>query len=164
MKAMLKHLKPYRKGLILSTLAITLATVCDLLLPTIMSEILNRGVYQQDLPYILKCCGLMLAVSALGLGSVLLGSKLSSDVVAAFCADVRSVVFRKVNRMSFEEFGALGTAALVTRATHDVQTVSWVAAELCGTVITIPVLFFGGVLLAMRKDVALSLCLLASCR
>ena len=31
MKAMLKHLKPYRKGLILSTLAITLATVCDLL-------------------------------------------------------------------------------------------------------------------------------------
>lgn len=161
MKAMLKHLKPYRKGLILSTLAITLATVCDLLLPTIMSEILNRGVYQQDLPYILKCCGLMLAVSALGLGSVLLGSKLSSDVVAAFCADVRSVVFRKVNRMSFEEFGALGTAALVTRATHDVQTVSWVAAELCGTVITIPVLFFGGVLLAMRKDVALSLCLLA---
>lgn len=161
MKAMFRYLKPYRKGLVLATLAVTLATVCDLLLPTIMSQILNRGVYEKDLPYIIRCCGVMLAVSLVGLAAVLTGAKISSDVVAAFCADVRHVVFRKVNRMSFEEFGELGTAALVTRATHDVQTVSWVAAELCGTVVTIPVLFFGGVLLAMRKDVALSLCMLA---
>lgn len=161
MKAMFRYLKPYRKGLVLATLAVTLATACDLLLPTIMSQILNRGVYEKDLPYIIRCCGVMLVVSLVGLASVLAGAKISSDVVAAFCADVRHMVFRKVNRMSFEEFGELGTAALVTRATHDVQTVSWVAAELCGTVVTIPVLFFGGVLLAMRKDVALSLCMLA---
>lgn len=161
MKAMFRYLKPYRKGLVLATLAVTLATVCDLLLPTIMSQILNRGVYEKDLPYIIRCCGVMLAVSLVGLAAVLAGAKISSDVVAAFCADVRHVVFRKVNRMSFEEFDELGTAALVTRATHDVQTVSWVAAELCGTVVTIPVLFFGGVLLAIRKDVALSLCMLA---
>ncbi|MDD6200540.1 MAG: ABC transporter ATP-binding protein [Firmicutes bacterium] len=161
MKEMLKYLKPYRVGLLLATLAVTVSTVCDLMLPTIMSDILNRGVYQRDLPYILRCCGWMLAVALVGLGAVLWGSKLSNEVVASFCADVRGVVFRKVNRMSFEEFGKLGTAALVTRATHDVQTVSWIASELCGTVITIPVLFFGGVVLAMRKDVTLSLTMLA---
>ncbi len=63
--------------------------------------------------------------------------------------------------MSFEEFGELGTAALVTRCSHDVETVSWIAAELSGTVIMIPVLFFGGVVLSLRKDVALSLTMLA---
>lgn len=161
MKEMLKYLKPYWKGLLLSTVAVAVSTICDLLLPTIMSEILNNGVYRKDLAYIIQCCAGMLAVSLLGLGAVILGSKISCDVVASFCADVRSLVFRKVNRMSFEEFGKLGTAALVTRATHDVQTVSWVAAELCGTIVTIPVLFFGGVILAMRKDVLLSLTLLA---
>lgn len=57
--------------------------------------------------------------------------------------------------------GSLGTAALVTRATHDVDTVSWVASMLSGTVATIPMLFLGGVVLAMRKDVVLSLVLLA---
>ena len=126
-----------------------------------MSEILNNGIYQQDLHYIFRCCGWMLGVSVVGLITVLIGTKLSTEVVAGFCADVRREVFRKVNGMSFEEFGQLGTAALVTRATHDVETVSWVAAELSGTAFTVPVLFLGGVILAMSKDIWLSLLLLA---
>lgn len=161
MKEMIQYLKPYWKGLVLSTAAVAVSTVCELLLPTIMSDILNHGVYNRDLPYILKCCGVMLAVALVSLGTVILGAKVSCRVVAGFCADVRKVVFRKVNAMSFEEFGQLGTAALVTRATHDVQTVSWIASELCGTVVTIPVLFFGGVILAMKKDWLLALTLLA---
>ncbi|MBP3672331.1 MAG: ABC transporter ATP-binding protein [Oscillospiraceae bacterium] len=161
MKEIFRYLKPYRKGLIMATAAIAVSTLCDLLLPTIMSEILNNGVYQMNFDYIAKCCAVMLVVAFVGMAAVLIGSKISCDVVAGFCADVRAVVFRKVNAMSFEEFGKLGTAALVTRATHDVQTVSWIASEMSGTIVTIPVLFFGGVILAMMKDVALSMTLLA---
>lgn len=161
MKQMLKYLKPYRGGLVLAMLVVTVSTFCDLLLPTIMSDILNEGVYQKDFSYIVQCCLRMLLVSFVGLATVLAGSWISTRVVSGFCADVRTKVFEKVNKMSFEEFGQLGTAALVTRATHDVETVSWVAAELSGTVVTIPVLFFGGVILAMRKDLWLSLLLLA---
>ena len=161
MKDMLKYLLPYRRGLIAATIAVAASTLCDLLLPTIMSEILNNGVYRADCPYIVRCCAVMAAVALLGLGTVILGARISNDIVAAFCADVRSAVFRKVTQMSFEEFGELGTAALVTRCSHDVETVSWIAAELSGTVITIPVLFFGGVTLSLRKDVTLSLTMLA---
>ena len=161
MKTFFAYLKPYWHLLLLSTLAIGVSTVCDLLLPTLMSQILNQGVCGQDLAYILRCCLYMLAVSLVSLGAVLLGSRWSCEVVARFCADVRGVVFRKVNAMTFEEFGKLGTAALVTRATHDVETVSWIASEMAGTAVTIPVLFFGGVILAMSKDVVLSLAMLA---
>ncbi len=160
MKELLKYLKPYWKGLLIATVAMTVSTVCDLLLPTIMSDILNQGVYREDFDYILRCCLRMLLVAGVGLGAVLLGTKMSCEVVASFCADLRGLVFRKVNQMSFEEFGTLGTAALVTRATHDVQTVSWIASELCGTVLMIPVMFLGGVVLAMRKDLWLSLLML----
>lgn len=160
MKEMIRYLKPYRKGLLGATVVIAVGTLCDLLLPTIMSNILNNGVYQSDFAYILRCCAVMLLVAVIGLGSTLWGSWISSNVVAGFCADLRSVVFRKVNAMSFEEFGKLGTAALVTRATHDVSTVSWIAAELSGTVVTIPMLLLGGVVLALRKDVVLSLTML----
>ena len=161
MKLMMKYLKPYWWVMLLAMLVVTIATFCDLLLPTIMSDILNEGVYEKDFAYICECCMKMMVVSLIGLATVLAGSWLSTHVVAGFCADVRASVFKKVNCMSFEEFGELGTAALVTRATHDVETVSWVAAELSGTVVTIPVLFFGGVILAMRKDIWLSLLLLA---
>lgn len=161
MKQILTYLKPYLRKLIGATLLISLSTLCDLLLPALMSNILNDGVANRDFSSILLCCLQMLGVAAVSLGGILLGTKLSTEVVANFCADLRADVFRKVNTLSFEEFGQLGTAALVTRATHDVDTVSWVASMLAGTVATIPMLFVGGVVLAMRKDLVLSLILLA---
>ena len=161
MKRILKYLKPYLGRLLLAAAMISLSTFCDLLLPTLMSDILNNGIKNKDFAFIALCCAKMLAVAAVSLGGIIFGSKLSAEVVAGFCADLRADVFRKVNTLSFEEFGALGTAALVTRATHDVETVSWIASMLAGTVATIPMLFFGGVVLSMRKDVVLSLILLA---
>ncbi len=161
MKRILKYLRPYLGRLVLAAAMISLSTFCDLLLPTLMSDILNNGIKNKDFAFIALCCAKMLAVAAVSLGGIIYGSKLSAQVVAGFCADLRADVFRKVNTLSFEEFGALGTAALVTRATHDVETVSWIASMLAGTVATIPMLFFGGVVLSMRKDVVLSLILLA---
>ncbi|MBR6825406.1 MAG: ABC transporter ATP-binding protein [Oscillospiraceae bacterium] len=160
MKRMLKYLKPYR-GLLLAAMAlISVSSFCDLLLPTLMSNILDRGIRDKDGGYILLCCGEMLLTAGISLGCILWGSKISAKVVSCFCGDLRSDIFRKVNTLSFEEFGHWGTAALVTRATHDVMTVSWVASMLCGTVATIPMLFIGGVVLSMAKDVVLSLILL----
>ena len=160
MKKILRYLLPYRGKVALATVMIALSTFCNLMLPTIMSDIVNNGVYHADFPYIIRCCAEMLAVAVCGLITVLVGTKISAAVVAAFCADIRRDIFHKVNSLTFEEFGAMGTAALVTRSTHDVDTVSWVASLLSATVVTIPVLFIGGVLLALSKDVVLSLILL----
>lgn len=161
MKRILNYLKPYRTKLIAAMLLVSVSSLCDLLLPTLMSAILDNGVKNKDFPYIVICCGIMLAVAAVSLGTIILGSKISCGVMADFCADLRADIFRKVNTFSFEEFGKLGTAALVTRATHDVGTVSWIAGMLSGSVITIPMLFIGGFVLALREDAVLSLILFA---
>ena len=161
MKRIIKYLKPYRGKLALAALLVSVSTLCDLLLPTLMSNILNSGIRTGEFSSILRTCLAMLAVASVSLACILYGTKTSSRVVADFCGDLRADIFRKVNTLSFEEFGQLGTAALVTRATHDVETVSWVASMFCGTVATIPMLFIGGIALAMAKDVTLSLVLLA---
>ena len=160
MKRIIPYLKPYISKLLLATLLICISTLCDLLLPTLMSDILNNGIRSGDTVLLFLRCGQMLLVAAVSLVGIVWGSRLSSWVVAHFCADLRADIFCKVNHLSFEEFGSLGTAALVTRSTHDVDTVSWIASMLAGTVATIPMLFIGGVVLSMQKDVALSLLLL----
>ena len=160
MKKIFAYLKPYRGGLVLGMLLMAISTVCELLLPDIMSDILNTGVYNADLNYIFRCCAKMLAVALISLGSVLGGWYISSRVVAGFCADLRQGVFRKVNTMRFEDISRMGSSALLTRSTHDVGTLSWVASILSGSIITIPVLFIGGVVLALGKDAVLSLVLL----
>ena len=160
MKKIFAYLKPYRGGLLLGMLLMAISTVCELLLPDIMSDILNTGVYNADLSYIFRCCAKMLVVALVSLGSVLGGWYISSRVVAGFCADLRQGVFRKVNTMRFEDISRMGSSALLTRSTHDVGTLSWVASILSGSIITIPVLFIGGVVLALGKDAVLSLVLL----
>ena len=161
MKLILRFLKPFRNKIALTMLLSAVATACDLLLPTLMSDILDHGIRNADYPYIVRLCLIMLAVSVVGFAALLLARKISTAVVADFNANLRENVFRRVNGMTFEEFGGLGTAALVTRSTNDVGTVSWVASMVSGSIITIPVLFLGGVGLAMSKDVTLSLILLA---
>ena len=160
MKKIIPFLKPYRAQLLLAVLLSAASTLCELLLPTIMSDILDKGVYLADLSYILRCCGRMLIVALISLGTVLGGAYLSAQVVAGFCTDLRETVFNRVNNMSFEEFNFIGTSALLSRATHDIGNLSWVASMLSGSVVTIPVLFLVGVLLAMRKDTVLALIML----
>lgn len=161
MKHILPFLKPYRARIALAMGLVGLATICDLMLPTIMSDVLDTGVQNADLAYIVRCCAKMLVVAAVGFAGVVFGRKISSAIVAGFSADIRAEAFRRVNAMRFSQFQKFGTAALITRSTHDVGTVSWVASLISGSLITIPVLLIGGVVLVMRKDVTLSLVLLA---
>ena len=160
MKQIIPYLKPYRAQMGLGTLLIALSSVCSLLLPTLMSDILNRGVYLSDLEDILSCCVKMLLVTLISLAAILGGNYFSARVVSGFCADLRAAVFGKVNTMTFEEVSRIGTSALLTRSTHDVETLSWVASMLSSNIVTIPVLFLGGVILACSKDVPLSLLIL----
>ena len=151
MKTILKKLLPYKKKIIFSLILLTAATACDLLLPTLMSDIVDKGIYLSDIDYIVRNCIYMLVVSLAGFGTVILGRKLSAEVVAGFCCDLRRMVFAKVNTMTFGEISELGTAALVTRSTHDTETLGWVASMLCSGIITIPALFIGGVALSLSK-------------
>lgn len=151
MKRILPYLKPYRGKMLLGMLLIAVSSVCSLLLPTIMSDILDGGIYTSDWDYILRCCGRMLLVTLLSLGAVAAGTWCRTQVVSGFCADLRAAVFGRVNALTFEEVSRIGTSALLTRSTHDVGTLAWVADMLSSNIITIPVLFFGGVVLAFSK-------------
>lgn len=160
MKRILAYLKPYRGKIVLALVLVAISTVCNLLLPTFMSWILNRGIRDGDFPYIARCCGGMLLTAVVSLGTILWGTKLSTDVVSGFTADLRGDIFRHVQRLTFEEFSTLGAGALITRSTYDVGTVSWVASMLAGTAATIPALFLGGILLSFLKDPMLACVLL----
>ena len=70
MKEMFQYLKPYRRGLMLAAAAMSVSTICDLLLPTIMSEILNNGVYAKNFDYIVQCCAGMLIVAIVSLAFI----------------------------------------------------------------------------------------------
>ncbi len=166
MRKLLSYLKPYRGKIALATLLMAISAVCNLLLPTLMSNVLDKGVYgaaeSDTFPYILKTAGWMLAVSLLSLASVAGGYWVVYHVISGYTWSLRSALFRKVHTMTLTEVGRIGASNLVTRSTHDVGTLNWVISMLCGSIIIIPLTFLGGVFLCMRKDVRLSLVILCA--
>ena len=143
-----------------------ISAVCNLLLPTLMSNVLDKGVYgaaeADTFGFILRTCGWMLGISALSLVSVAGGYWVVYHVISGYTWRLRSALFRKVHTMTLAEVGRIGASNLVTRSTHDVGTLNWVISMLCGSIIIIPLMFLGGVFLCMRKDFRLSLVILCA--
>ena len=166
MRQLLSYLKPYKWRIALATLLMAVSAVCNLLLPTLMSNVLDKGVYgaaeADTFGYILKTAGWMLGLSLLSLASVAGGYWVVYHVISGYTWSLRSALFRKVHGMTLAEVGRIGASNLVTRSTHDVGTLNWVISMLCGSVIIIPLMFLGGVFLCMRKDFRLSLVILCA--
>jgi ATP-binding cassette subfamily B protein len=166
MRKLLSYLKPYIGKIALATLLMAISAGCDLLLPTLMADVLDKGVYgaaeADTLGYILRTAGWMLGLSVLSLASVAGGYWVVYHVVAGYTRDLRSDLFRKVHTMTLTEVGRIGTSNLVTRSTHDVATLNEVISMLCGGILIIPLMFIGGVILCFRKDPVLSLVILCA--
>ena len=162
MKRIFRHLLPFWPQMLGAAVLMTISAISQLLLPTLMSGVVNEGVYEKDFTVILGYCGQMLAIALVGMLAVILGRKLSAAVVAGFSANLRGAVFGKVMGMSHQAFGKMDTGALVTRSTQDVNTVSWVADMLSGGIISIPAMFVGGVVLAYRVDAVLATVILCT--
>ena len=166
MRKLLSYLKPYKGKIALATFLMAISAVCNLLLPTLMSNVLDKGVYgaaeADTFPYILKTAAWMLGVSILSLASVAGGYWVVYHVISGYTWSLRSAIFRKVHTMTLAEVGRIGASNLVTRSTHDVGTLNWVVSMLCGNIIIIPLMFLGGVFLCMRKDFTLSLVILCA--
>ena len=166
MRKLFIYLKPYKAKIALATFLMAVSAVCDLLLPTLMANVLDKGVYgaaeADTLGYILKTAGWMLGISLVSLASVAGGYWVVYHVVAGYTWSLRSALFRKVHTMTLEEVGRIGTSNLVTRSTHDVSSLNEVISMLCGSILIIPLMLLGGVILCMRKDVFLSLIILCT--
>lgn len=156
MKRIFSHLKPLWPLILASALLTALSSVCQLLLPTLMSDVVDEGIYRRDFSVILSYCLQMLAIALVSMGANALGNRLSSKTVARFCSSMRGSVFHKVMGMSHRAFGVMDTGALVTRSTQDIENVSWTASMLSTSVISIPAMFLGGVVLSFRIDPVLA--------
>ena len=139
--------------------SIFLQTLGDLYLPTLMGDIINKGVMQGDTGEILRIGALMLLVTAGGVICAVISSYLSARISTGFGASLRSSIFRKVSGFSLNEFDRFGTATLITRTTNDVFQIQMVTIMIMRMMISAPMMAVGGIILALRRDRQLTLVL-----
>jgi len=159
---LLKNLSVY-KWLVLAVIGLVfIQSMADLYLPTLMADIIDKGVVIGDTPYIWKIGGFMLLVSALGAVASVIASYYSSKAAMGLGRDIRRKVFTHVGKFSLQEFDEVGTASLITRTTNDITQVQQVTIMILRMVVSAPIMLIGGIIMAVSKDAKLSLVIVAT--
>ncbi len=156
LRKLLRYLAPYKIPIIFIFALVFIQSLSELFLPTLMSDIIDKGVINQNIPYIWEIGGLMLLVAAIGTLCSVAASYFSAKVSMSFGKNLRSKVFSHVENFSLHEFGQVGTASLITRTTNDITQVQLVLNMILRMMIMAPLMAIGGIIMAFSKDPELS--------
>lgn len=159
MLKLFRMLKPYRVGVVLVLLMVFVQALAELFLPTLMADIVDKGIVNSDIPYIWRIGGIMLGVAMIGMLCSIAASYLSAKVSLGFGRDLRSRVFSHAQRFTLKEFDKFGTASLITRTTNDITQVQQVLTMMLRMMAMAPMMMIGGIIMAVSKDAKLSLVL-----
>ncbi|AOZ93131.1 ABC transporter ATP-binding protein [Paenibacillus crassostreae] len=157
MLKLFKYLSPYRLPIILVLFLVFIQSLSDLYLPTMMADIVDKGIVGEDISYIWTIGGVMLLISGVGAICSIAASYYSSKVAVGFGQRLRSKVFRHVQNFSLQEFDKIGTASLITRTTNDINQVQQVLIMLLRMMVSAPLMCIGGIIMAVNQDAKLSL-------
>lgn len=149
-----RHYKCITAAVVLLMFAQTFGT---LYIPTLMSDIVNNGIMNNDLPYIYRTGGIMMAVALLTAVVAVSGALLASTVSARWGRDIRTALFDKVQEFSVHDFNKFGTASMITRSTNDVAQLQDALLMFLQLVLPAPLITIGGLVLAFSKDPIMAL-------
>jgi ATP-binding cassette subfamily B protein len=161
MLKLFRLISPYR-GYVAIVMVLALAqSIGTLLLPRLMSDIVDKGIVRGDQRAILQTGGLMLLMSVVATACAIAGSYYASKVATGFGRSLRGAIFARVERFSIHQFDRFGSASLVTRTTNDTTQVQQMLIMMLTMVITAPMMAIGGVILALSQDTQLAWVLIA---
>jgi ATP-binding cassette subfamily B multidrug efflux pump len=172
MLKLFRFLKGYSLQVVAIVLLIFTQVLANLYLPTLMSDIINKGIVQKDViqtisflgfsgsyqgvDYILRTGGIMLLISLGGAICSILSTFFSSRTAVGFGKIIRNKLFTKVEGFSLHEFDKIGTATLITRTTNDVTQIQAVTVMIFSIMLFAPLTALGGIFMALKEDAPLT--------
>ncbi|MBS4205159.1 ABC transporter ATP-binding protein [Lederbergia citrea] len=162
MRSTMKYLKPYSLQIGMVVILTLAGIMLELLLPTLMANVVDVGIMNGDMPYIVKTGGWMVISAIAAVLLTVAVSFFASKVALGFGRDVRRSLFVHVENFSLQTFDKIGTASLITRTTNDVKQVQDVLNMMLRMMTRAPLMLVGGIILAVSRDPGLSLIFLGA--
>lgn len=157
MSKLLKYLKKYKIESILAPFFKLIEVAFELIVPLIVSTIIDVGIENGDKIYIIKRCLLLGLFGILGLCSTLVAQYFSAKASVGFATDIRHALFKHIGKLSYSQLDSLGAPTLITRLTGDINQVQTGTNLTLRLVLRSPFVVFGAVIMAFTVDVKSSL-------
>ena len=163
MRKLVRYLKNYKLNLTLGPLAKLTEAIFELIVPLVMSDIIDNGIDGDGgIEYVLTHGAIMVALGVLGLACALTCQYLAAKCSQGFGTELRNDLFRHINTLSFKELDKFGTPSIVNRLSSDVNQLQYMVAMLIRLVIRAPFLVIGAAVMAMTINLKLSLIFIAA--
>ena len=151
-----KYVKPYWKYFVLGPLCMIVEVLGEVLMPLWYSRILNIGVENHDVGFIVLTCALMILTALLMMGGGVGGAWFGSKAAVNFAADLRRDVYAKVQQFSFANIDKYSTGSLVTRLTNDVTQLMNFVNMLLRMFLRAPGMMIGALIAAIALNAELA--------
>ncbi len=158
---LLRLFKPYKLLLLVIGILAVAQSVANLYLPTLMGDIVNKGIATFNTSYIWNTGIIMVFVAIAGTICAVVGTYYSSQVAVGMTRTLRSEIFNHIQKFSLREFDQVSTASLITRTTNDTNQIQQVMVMIFNLLIIAPITIVVGIILALKQDVGLSWVLIA---
>src|SRR5450755_4136354 len=146
----------YKRALILAPALAIIDVICEIVQPALMSDIVDKGIQQKNLLYILHTGGFMVVLSLLAIAANIGNIYYSSHASVGFAAELRKGIFKKVQEFSFSNLDKFSSASLVTRITNDVNILQEVIMMSLRLLIRGPLMLLFAVVIAIRINSGLA--------
>ena len=146
-------MKPYRKECVLAPLFKLLEALLELFVPLVVASIIDYGIRNNDVPYILRMCLLLAALAALGLSVSITAQYFSAKAASLYSRDVKAALFRKIESLGKADLDNVGEATLITRMTSDMNLVQNGVNMTLRLLLRSPFVVFGAAIMAFTVDV-----------
>lgn len=159
---LLKYMKPYWFLALMTPITMIGEVFIDLMLPTLMSKIVDDGVLGHNFELIIKTGLLMLLLAVCG-GIFGVGSSAFSGAAShSFCRDLRNDAFSKVMDLSFQQTDKFTTGSLVTRLTTDINLIQQFVDLVLRMFVRSFMMFGGGIIMMLRLNIDFGIVLLVA--
>lgn len=157
MKKLLVYLKAYKKETILAPLFKMLEALFELFVPLVIAAIIDTGIENKDVPYIVRMAIVLVVLAIVGLTCSLTAQYFSAKAAVGFAAKLKSALFAHIESLSFKEIDTLGTSTLITRMTSDINQVQSGVNLVLRLFLRSPFIVFGAMIMAFTIDVKAAL-------
>lgn len=152
-----KYITPYLKYFILGPLCMIVEVLGEVILPSMTSNIINNGVANRDIRYIviMGLCMIVIAVF-MAVGGVG-GAYCSAHAAMSFGSDLRLDIFKKIQEFSFKNIDDFSTGSLVTRLTNDITQIQNIINMILRMCLRSPGMLIGALIMALHMNAKLAL-------
>lgn len=165
MKHYWKYIKPYLPYFILGPILMLTEVLGEIVLPKIMSTMINTGIPNGDISYIISRALMMVGFICLMIVGGFGGHYFSIKASVYFSADLRKDLFKKVQKFSFKNIDEFSTGSLVTRLTNDITQMQNLIRMSLIMAMRAPGMLIGGLIMALsiNRDLAMILIVVIPC-